>query len=335
MELFRRLLRKGLSFGLGLLPFSVLIKFRQKKIIFPLYHTISNSRLAHVIHLFPYRNVNKFEDDLDFFLRHFIPVSLEDIMNWINGGKELPANSFLLTFDDGYRESIEIIAPILKKRSIPAVFFLNTSFIDNKNMFYRHKASLIVDHLELSKNSTMNFELAKLLNVKQATSSNISNAIMKIKYHKRQMLDESARILEIDFNRYLRENKPYLNSDEIIKLLDMGFSIGSHSIDHPLFSDISIDNQINQVSESIDVLKRKFNILYRSFAFPHTDEGISEDFFYQTHLSRKIDISFGTSNFSDGHYFNNFQRQPMEMFEMHANKIYKNLFRDDILRWIK
>ena len=50
--------------------------------------------------------------------------------------------------DDGLSGCHRYIAPLLRKKGIPASFFLNNRFIDNKSLFYRYKASLLVHQVK-------------------------------------------------------------------------------------------------------------------------------------------------------------------------------------------
>ena len=70
---------------------------------------------------------------------------LLDVIAWVRGETILPPNSFLLTFDDGFREIYDIIAPILLDKGIPATFFISSGFLDNRELCYQHKASLLVE----------------------------------------------------------------------------------------------------------------------------------------------------------------------------------------------
>ncbi len=316
---------------LSFLPFSALIRIQRKQLMLPLYHTVSDKRLAHVIHHVPYRSVKQFESDLDFFQKYFVPVSLSDVIKSIKENTELPDNSFLLTFDDGYSECYDVIAPILRRRSIPAVFFLNSDFIDNKEMAFRDKASLLVDRIDLITNKTDLTEAALLLGVKQLSSNNVKTAILSLNYSQRIVLDQVAKVLKFDFKKFMYEEKPYLNSDQIKDLIDQGFMIGSHSVDHPLFSELAIEDQLIQVKSSFKMLNEKFELPVNAFAFPFTDNGVGKEFFEKTHFDGLIDISFGTSDFSEGHCENNFQRQPMERWNDSALGIYKKLLSSEIL----
>lgn len=58
------------------------------------------------------------------------PVSIEQIITADNGGKALPDNAVLLTFDDGYRSFYTHIFPLLKMYNYPAVFALVTDWVE-------------------------------------------------------------------------------------------------------------------------------------------------------------------------------------------------------------
>jgi hypothetical protein len=174
-------------------------------------------------------------------------------------------------------------------------------------------------------------KLSTIVQAQVPTLNNIKAAILGVKYQNRHLLDEAAKVMEFDFTEYLHEKQPYMNSNEIRDLIHYGFMIGAHSIDHPLFRDISLDEQLAQVLTSLSKLKEQFDIPYNAFAFPFSDKGVAKEFFDQTHDNGIIDVSFGTSGFSSGHCANNLQRQPMEGQAFHADLIYKNLYCQEIL----
>ena len=63
---------------------------------------------------------------LDFIGRHYHPVSLDDLKASIAGVRQLPARAGLITFDDGWRDTLMYAAPLLEQRRIPALLFLST-----------------------------------------------------------------------------------------------------------------------------------------------------------------------------------------------------------------
>jgi peptidoglycan/xylan/chitin deacetylase (PgdA/CDA1 family) len=242
------------------------------------------------------------------------------------------SGKFLLTFDDGYREMAEVVVPILEKRSVPAVFFVNPAFIDNRRMSYRNKASLIIERIEKDLHSSELKQISNVLNLHKPAPAELKKTVFSVSYPEIQKLDEIARILEIDFDLYLKEQKPFMTTDQISSIIKKGFAIGSHSMDHPRFQDISFEDQVLQVKRSFDELEQKFHLDLRAFAFPFHDRGITKEFFNYSSDKGLVDVSFGTSGFQIGHAINNFQRQPMEGWSFHAMKIYRVMLTESIIR---
>jgi peptidoglycan/xylan/chitin deacetylase (PgdA/CDA1 family) len=61
---------------------------------------------------------------------HYRPVHLLDVLEAVETGRPLPPRSVLVTFDDGYRDFLEVALPILKTHRIPSVLFVPTAYPD-------------------------------------------------------------------------------------------------------------------------------------------------------------------------------------------------------------
>jgi peptidoglycan/xylan/chitin deacetylase (PgdA/CDA1 family) len=92
-----------------------------------------------------------------------------------------------------------------------------------------------------------------------------------------------AQILEVDFNEYLQKQQPYLTTAQTEELLKQGFYLGAHSHSHPEYRTVSLEEQLDQTFTSMDFLVQQFNLPYRWFAFPFTDEGVSRKFFEEAY----------------------------------------------------
>lgn len=298
----------------SLFPLKFLNKILKINLILPYYHLISDEEVIHVKHLYKFRNTKQFKDDLDFFLKNYSPICINDLLENIKKNL-LPQNSFLLSFDDGFREIYDIVTPILLEKGVSAIFFINPDYIDNKNMFFRCKTSIIIENIEKNKNDIFEQKIKEIFfknKINYIDNKDLKTNLLFINYNQRHILDEIALILNIDFKDYLLKYKPYLTSEQIKSLLKQGFSIGSHSIDHPNFSQISLDEQIYQVKKSMEILKNDFLITYNIFAFPFSDDNISKEFFKEIYDNKIIDISFGTSDMREDIFEKNFQRFWME-----------------------
>lgn len=71
-------------------------------------------------------SVEGFGQCLDFIQRHYQIVSQADVTAYLSHQQRLPQCAGLITFDDGWRDTLLHALPELKKRALPAVLFLAT-----------------------------------------------------------------------------------------------------------------------------------------------------------------------------------------------------------------
>jgi len=327
-----------------IIPLNILIQITKQKSIFPFYHLVSDEEVIHIKHLYKVRNVKSFEKDLDFFLKNFYPIDINYFLDKINNGCSINKKFFVLSFDDGLREFHDIIAPILLRKGIPAICFLNSNFIDNKDLFYRYKTSILLEYLttakipESLKNKIENWFINKGLKL-----DNNYKSLFSINYLNKHYLDELADLLNVNFHEYLQKVKPYLSSNQIQTLIKQGFLFGSHSMDHPQFSDLQLTQQISQIENSIKEITSKFSLNYKLFSFPFTDYGLTKQFFdivYEKN-NQIVDLSFGCAGLKKDSINKNIQRIPIEIDAFSAKEviygeylyyIFKSLFNKNVIR---
>jgi peptidoglycan/xylan/chitin deacetylase (PgdA/CDA1 family) len=301
------------------IPMSLLVRLNNP--IIPYYHMISDDEKIHIKHLYAHKNIAMFEKDIEFFARKFSPISLYDLLGFLRGTNPLPKQCFLLTFDDGFKEMHDIVAPILIKKGIPATFFVNADFIDNRILCYQHKASILIEYCPWLRSPTLEKEINDLLKTNGHEINDVQSGILSIKYHQKNCLDTIAELVGIDFSEYLSKHEPYLTAAQIKSLMKSGFTIGAHSMDHPFYAALTLEEQLYQTTESMKLIKEKFSLKYSSFAFPHTDFGVSNRFFNALSMSGKVDVTFGTRGIIDDPIHNNFQRVSMEKPLLPAERI--------------
>ena len=302
------------------LPSSVLKSMTKVNPLIAYYHVVSDEHLPHIKHLYPIRGIEQFRSDIDTFLRLYKPITLHELLTSIRGGQPLAPDSFLLTFDDGFREIYEIIAPILLKKGVPASFFLATAFLDNLEMAHHNKISLLLDHLAGLKTPIPAEQIGDILSAYGIENSNVQTALLSIDYRRREAVDKIAVILDFDFNSYLSSARPFLTSTEVRWLINKGFTIGAHSIDHPKYSALSLDDQLYQTRASTRLLRERFSLTYGAFAFPHGDKDVKARFFEEMFAEGDVDVSFGTGGMLKDAHPRHFQRFSMEYDSAPAKK---------------
>ena len=242
--------------------FKSLIKISKHPLLLPFYHLVSDKAPDFVKGLYKPRSIQQFKHDLDVFLTYFKPISLEEVVKYNNGEIQLMQPSFHLTFDDGLANFYSIVAPILLEKNIPATVFLNTAFVDNKDLFYRYE---------------------KVLKMQHATCN---------------------------IPHFLNTKKPYLTLKQIKELQKQGFTFGAHSVNHPLYTSISLEEQVKQTKDSLQWITTNLQEKYRVFSFPFHDAGITKNFFEI--IKEDVDLTFGTFGFKKDEITTNLHRLDME-----------------------
>jgi peptidoglycan/xylan/chitin deacetylase (PgdA/CDA1 family) len=317
----RYIKQEVLSRAFARVPRRYLDKLSPTGLIIPYYHIISDDKVVHVWNLYPYKGTREFTEDLEYLLGHYAPIGLQDVLETVESNGGFSRRSFHLTFDDGFRELYDVVAPILLRKGVPATFFINSAFTDNKTLCYQHKASILVGYVENGISAGALCSLKGLLSQRGILCADIPSAIKSVPYERREELDELARCMGVDFDDYLGTFRPYLDSSQIRSLIGKGFSIGSHSIDHPLYSDIGLEEQVRQTVESTRWVRKEYGLGYGAFAFPHNDRDVEERFYREIRASGDVDISFGTGGMINGKLSRHLQRFSLEKPLLPAGRI--------------
>jgi len=286
------------------LPTGILKKIAPAGSLLPYHHLVSDEDVLHIKHLYPYKNIRQFTKDLDHLLKHFRPAKVEEIAGAVLSGKRTPSGSFLLTFDDGFREVYDVIAPILSAKGVPAVFFVNPAFLDNRLLFYRCKISLVIEELYRKKDRPSLWkECAAILEEKDpgegpgTSPDQLVGRIRKINNLDQHLLDLLAGRLEISFEDYLHTQRPFMTGAQVKELAGKGFSIGAHSWDHPYYDLVPVEEQERQTLQSSLFVEENFSPSYNLFSFPHSDAGLPQSFFDRLFAQNApIDVFFGIQN---------------------------------------
>jgi hypothetical protein len=249
-------------------------------VVSPFHHLVSDEPVPWIDKLYGYKNSRQFESDLDWLLRNFRPLSLEQAAEQARSGRPFAEKGFLICFDDGLRQVYETAAPILLRKGVPAAFFLNPAFVDNKSVFHNFKKSLILDRFDRMTTTPGLLKTAgEILGIEATTADQLRKAIVGVNYLNRQLFDGLAPLFDLDFENFRKEQKPFMDKGQIRQLIAQGFSVGAHSIDHPLYSLVPLAEQLRQTRESTDWVQEQFTPKYKTFAFPHVDTGVSKAFF--------------------------------------------------------
>ena len=275
-SLLRRATRTLLGPLAPLIPLAVYQRLSPRTLTGFFYHMISDQPVPHVQHLYPVKSSADFEHDIRWLKANTTLVGYDDLLAHAGGQRALPENAAFISFDDGFRECYDVVRPILLHYDVPCIFFLTTDWIDNRAFFFRSTISLLLDAFHQRPAE----ERHRLLQQFAATF-NISpdeNAWTRwLKDHKEADagdLPEICRILNVDPQRFLREQQPYLTRSQILEMQREGFVFGAHTCNHTKMLHLSPEDQCAQILESVRIVADLTGKTQVPFAFPFSGEGV-------------------------------------------------------------
>jgi peptidoglycan/xylan/chitin deacetylase (PgdA/CDA1 family) len=208
-----------------------------------------------------------FEQVLDFVGGHFETVPLSEIVDRMARGRSVGGLA-ALTFDDGYPDWLPQVAPILKRRRLPASFFVTTSQLDGHPLWSERIAYLLRHGQPAAPGSWR----PSLPEVNWTDASSRERAIepmtQALKYIPTPERDEFIRQMEQSCGIQTGQAPRFTMSD-LQGLAREGFEIGSHTIDHPILTCCDEDQAWREIAHSRERLSDAIGQDVRFFAYPN------------------------------------------------------------------
>lgn len=242
------------------------------------FHSVSNRRLPHVANISSYLSESDFKSNIENIHRNFALARRGEIAAFLDGKSPFPRGKAFVSFDDGLAEGFDIASPILKDYDLPAIFFLTTNFIDNRNIFYRHAISLAIGAAGkfYSRDKTEFVKRAREFGdrLKIGSLDGFADSLNHLNFDDRDFIFEVCSAFDVDIEKFLAEKKPYLSTDQIERLAGDDFFIGAHSESHPDFARLDPGEIEREIVRSCEIIAGITGAKKVPFAFPHSSRGI-------------------------------------------------------------
>jgi peptidoglycan/xylan/chitin deacetylase (PgdA/CDA1 family) len=180
----------------------------------------------------------------------------------------LPPRAVSITFDDGYRDNLELACPILRRHGLTATFFVASGLFDGGIMFHDAVSEVVRrykgDNIDLG---WLGLGTAGLRGPAQRAEA-ISRIAARIKPFDLKERDQATRRLAelagVEFPRNLM-----MSADAVRQLVVAGMDIGGHTHDHPILTSIPDDEVREQILLNRRCLESLANRPLTLFAYPN------------------------------------------------------------------
>lgn len=261
-------------------------KAKTSNLTIVMYHYVHDTRKTSFpkIHAL---EVGRFRKQVEQLQSSHTLVSPQQVINYLLGREDLPANSCLLSFDDGLKDHYTNIFPILSHYSIYGWFFPITSALDgivadaNKLQFILAKldVKIIVNEFHdfinmqtLNKNSDF-FIDDKIKKDPRYRFDDVLTANLKITL---QIMPNDLRAIFLRdlFIKFIGNEKEfahelYLSRDEIKEMSDAGHFFGSHTHTHQRLDQLSREEQEKELMRSKEALQNILGKPPAAISYPY------------------------------------------------------------------
>jgi peptidoglycan/xylan/chitin deacetylase (PgdA/CDA1 family) len=159
----------------------------------------------------------------------------------------------LLTFDDGYRDNVELALPILRAHGLTATFFLTSGFLDGSVGAWWDEIAWIGRRAGAAP-ATTHHRILGFKGLSVAERDTYLDRLADETGAGRRPAAEAAR--------------DWMTWEQARDLRDAGMTIGAHTITHPLFDGLPAERQRAEIGGSVRRIEERIGSRVRLFAYP-------------------------------------------------------------------
>ena len=173
-------------------------------------------------------------------------ISVDQLIKYVQNQQEFPKGAVWLSIDDGWKDNIHNIIPVINEYKIPITFFIATDPVENQGIFWW-------TFFEKCKDQLPSYFKSNSLDLKNIKEKDRKRIIQDLK--KRCKKRVTREVMEIKEVKSLAQN-PLI-------------TIGSHTVHHALTVNCTDDELKFEIKESKEKLREWTNKEVKYFSYPN------------------------------------------------------------------
>lgn len=215
-----------------------------------------------------------FDRQVAYCKKHFDIMSFVDLEEVFSGQRTLPSRPLIFTFDDGYEDNYSQAYSILKRHGATAMFFLATDYIDTPRLFWWDEVALALNVFEGRQMTLLIAGTPHVLDLADAAMRKRSTAVV-LRLLKTVPNTERVRVVqELADTAHTRQRiselpRQSMTWTEVREMAAHGMEIGSHSLSHPILSQVLDDRALEaEIAGSKAVIEERIASRISVFSYP-------------------------------------------------------------------
>jgi peptidoglycan/xylan/chitin deacetylase (PgdA/CDA1 family) len=219
----------------------------------------------------PYISVRKsaLRQQVRFFKKHYSVISLGEAIDRLST-KRIDQHYLVLTFDDGYLDNYSLGLDIFLNEGIRPAVFVTTDCIEKQHLLWPDTIRRLIYGARLAKSIALkepDVAIRPALSSRIRAAKSVFSHVKKLDVAQRsQYLDALAKRLGIELPG---TERLMLNWDEVDALRRQGVTIGSHTVSHPVLSNVPEIVAAAEITDSKQILEKRTGEPITFFAYPN------------------------------------------------------------------
>ncbi len=213
---------------------------------------------------------DQFRRHLETVARYATPIGVDDLIAAV-GGKPLPSNPVMITFDDGYLSCHDVALPILKQLGVRATFFIATKFVTDRTLYWWERIALVMRHA--TRTGAIDYPRRIELDPSDPEIRHVLNDTIKDtpNLDVDQFLDEVTRAVGVEWSAEIERshaNRLIMTWDQVRALAAAGMDVESHTRSHRVLQTLDSDALHSELTGSREDLETQLGRPVRAVAYP-------------------------------------------------------------------
>ena len=213
----------------------------------------------------------QFRRHLETLARSGTPISMAQLLRGLDG-HPLPPNPLMITFDDGYRSCHDVALPILREMGIPATFFIATSFVAERRLYWWERIAVAL-HSARRQRATLHYPHTLEIDAADPETRHRLDDLVKDTHSLdvARFLDELCRALEVDWSPAIEAghaNQLIMTWDQIRALARAGMAVESHTRHHRVLETLDDDSLRDDLAGARLDLERELGQPVEAISYP-------------------------------------------------------------------
>jgi peptidoglycan/xylan/chitin deacetylase (PgdA/CDA1 family) len=216
-----------------------------------------------------------FERQLRHLTQHYHPIDARELIAALEGRHVVPKRAVLVTFDDGYRDFLDIARPVLRAFQVPAVVFVSTAFADCPTRVFWWDA--VWQMITRTRRNVVNLGGHKLaqLGGERGRAAACNQVVNWLKTLTPAQRTAAVAALADELDVQVEPSRALLSWADLRLLAAEGVTIAAHGRTHELLDQLTSDCLVPEVDGAREDLVREVGVCPPLFSYPNGNFNIA------------------------------------------------------------